>query len=236
MRFPWLSASNIDMRAEGLLTDAFGNDSHPLPIDLEDVVLHLSEAEQLSYVDDADLGFCDGEIVLGKTEPFQNRILLSASLKLDRSPGRARFTLAHEIGHWVLHRPILLDNVNQLSLLESATGDAFEFVGLNRTIFSCQQELLPTEEWQANRFATALLISKDDLRAEFCRRFLIPTVAWESDGWKSKSNSLRGHSRLLATRRCGKLETLNTLFGLSVEAMAVALEQRGYSTITECLF
>lgn len=230
MKFPWLDEAHIEARAGHLLSQAFGPSlDRSRAVDLDEVVAFLSETEQLSYNDDADLRSDDGEIILGKTQPLKRRILLSRELKLDSDHGRSRFTLAHELGHWVLHRPLFLARANELSLFGPASDDEFEFVGLNRAIFSDGRgRSVPPEEWQANRFAVALLIDAGVLRAEFQRRFG-SLFASRSERVGGQATNLRDHARLLAAERVGGLVSLREVFGLSVEAMAVALESRGYA-------
>lgn len=231
MNFPYLTDGAIDTAARSLLQRTFGARlDRREPVDLEEVVAFLSETEELSYNDDAELGMEDGEIVLGKTEPLRRRILLSRALKFDPEPGRARFTLAHEIGHWVLHRPLFVAKAEELSLFEPAGDDEFEFVGLNKAIFpDGSRREVRREEWQANRFAVDLLIDADVLRAEFMTRFQAPVIARATQEWRYRSSDRRGHARLLASTFVDRHRPLREIFGLSTEAMAIALESRGYA-------
>jgi hypothetical protein len=230
MKFPWLTEAEIEASAAQLLFRTFGTSlDRSRPVELEEVVAFLSETEQLSYDDEADLRSDDGEVVLGKTQPLRRRILLSRGLKFDPEPGRSRFTLAHELGHWVLHRPLFLAKASELSLFDHTAEDEFEFVGLKRAIFhEGGGAPVATEEWQANRFAVALLIDSDVLREEFRSRFGTLVVARRSSGWR-RSETLRDHSRRLAAGSVNGGIPLRDVFGLSAEAMAVALESRGYA-------
>lgn len=231
MNFPYLPNGAIDTAARSLLQRTFGARlDRSEPVDLEEVVAFLSETEELSYNDDAELGMEDGEIVLGKTQPLRRRILLSRALKFDPEPGRARFTLAHEIGHWVLHRPLFEAKSKELSLFGPADDDEFEFVGLNKAIFpDGSRREVRREEWQANRFAVDLLIDADVLRAEFVARFRAPVIARATQEWRYRSRDRRGHARLLASAFVDSYRPLREIFGLSTEAMAIALESRGYA-------
>lgn len=231
MIFPWLDDDVIHVKALLLLQRVFGDrPNRAEPVDLEEVVGFLSETDELSYNDDADLGKEDGEIVLGKTQPLKRRILLSRTLNFDPDRGRARFTLAHEIGHWVLHRPLFLARSNEPSLFGPADEAEFEFVGLNSSIFPDRRKSeVRREEWQANRFATDFLIDSDTLRSEFVARFGSPVVARATQAWRYRSNRLRDHSRLLASCQANDHRPLREVFGLSTEAMAIALESRGYA-------
>jgi Zn-dependent peptidase ImmA (M78 family) len=64
---------------------------------------------------------------------------------------RQRFTIAHELGHLVLHqgRPVVLDHVVRLNFRDPRSGMATD-----------------TEEIQANRFAAELLMPADLVRVE----------------------------------------------------------------------
>lgn len=230
MNFPYLADGAIATAARSLLQRTFGARlDRSEPVDLEEVVAFLSETEELSYNDDAELGMEEGEIVLGKTQPLRRRILLSRALKTDPEPGRARFTLAHEIGHWVLHRPLFVAKAKELSLFGPA-DDEFEFVGLNKAIFpDGSRRGVRREEWQANRFAVDLLIDADVLRAEFVMRFRAPVIARATQEWRYRSKDRRGHARLLASAFVDTHRPLREIFGLSTEAMAIALESRGYA-------
>ena len=231
MIFPFLPESKIEAKAANLLRRTFGQSlDRSRPIDLEEIVVYLSETQQLVYNDEADLRSVQGDAVLGKTQPLKRRILLSRVLKLDSDPGRGRFTLAHELAHWELHSPLLVAKAQELSLFGPAEADEFEFVGLENAIFNEPGHgRVRTEEWQANRFAVALLIDRDVLRTEFERRFGAPVIARCAPGWRHWSSTLREHSRRLATASANGIEPLRCVFGLSGEAMAIALEARGYA-------
>lgn len=231
MIFPFLPESDIEAKAANLLGRTFGQSlDRSRPVDLEEIVVHLSETQELVYNDEADLRSVHGDAVLGKTQPLKRRILLSRDLKLDSDPGRGRFTLAHELGHWELHRPLFVAKAQELSLFGPAEDDEFEFVDRENAIFNEPGHgRVRTEEWQANRFAIALLIDRDVLRTEFERRFAAPVIARCAPAWRLRSSTLREHSRRLATASANGVEPLRCVFGLSGEAMAIALETRGYA-------
>lgn len=232
MHFPWLSENQIEASAARLLQRCLGSSgSGDRQIDLEQIVIHLSETEELSYDDGANLGFENGEPVLGKTQPLRGRILLSRDLKSDLDAGRARFTLAHELGHWVLHRPLFIAHAAELSLFgPTEQVPDVELVGLSRSIFPEGRRNVSSEEWQANRFAVALLINSEALRSEFVTRYGTPIIPRCGGIWQSRSTTLRAHSRLLGAMAVNGYIPLKDVFGLSGEAMAIALESRGYAT------
>jgi Zn-dependent peptidase ImmA (M78 family) len=66
--------------------------------------------------------------------------------------GRYRFTLAHEVGHFELHRNFLKHDATQCELF--STGKA-------RSSIVCRAEdRIKPIEWQANKFAAALLMPR----------------------------------------------------------------------------
>jgi Zn-dependent peptidase ImmA (M78 family) len=69
--------------------------------------------------------------------------------------GRFNFTLAHEIGHWRLHREHLRNDPNEVSLFQ-ANG---------KPAFVCRSSQKPPEETQADQFASCLLMPRKLLRA-----------------------------------------------------------------------
>ena len=85
--------------------------------------------------------------MLGKLQINNGCIFLNTKLQADIK--RARFTIAHEIGHWYLHAPLLKDAIDSLF-------DTYETAISNKT-----EERM---EIQANRFASALLIPEDVVR------------------------------------------------------------------------
>jgi hypothetical protein len=231
MEYPYLEESVIDGEATALLHTVFGGPwRERSPVDLETIVYeHLSPKENLIFDPEADLPPENGEVVLGKTLPIRGKILLNRGLKAGE-PGRARFTLAHELGHWVLHRKLFLAQREMLDLFARAGDDNFEFVGLNESTFprSCSPRAVAREEWQANRFAVALLIDPQLLREEFQRRFGTGAIALSSREWRRRARTLRELSSLAAKGSVDGHSPLREVFGLSTEAMAIALESRGY--------
>ena len=83
---------------------------------------------------------------------------------------RYKFTLAHEIGHWILHRGKMTDYEGQITLdtliKEKISNDESTYIKcLNRNvnpnyINSVLKEAIDWIEWQANYFASAVLMPK----------------------------------------------------------------------------
>lgn len=231
MKYPWLDARDIELAARALLLKGLGASSAGMAcIDLDTIVFdYLCEKEGLSFDDERDLGWADGDQVLGRMKPLAGKIELTAALKQHGELGRYRFTLAHEIGHWVLHRPLFLAEAEALDFFGSSSAD-IQLTSLNRTVFPDGSRGRPApEEWQANRFAVGLLIDADLLRAEFTRRFENSVVALRAPEWVTLSRTLREHARRLAGAEVKGQRPLCSIFGLSAEAMGIALVERGYA-------
>lgn len=70
--------------------------------------------------------------------------------------GRYRFTVAHETGHWELHRGMFLSNEGQAAMFE----------GEENTVICRSNDKSPLE-WQADCFAGYLLMPKDMVYAQW---------------------------------------------------------------------
>ena len=64
--------------------------------------------------------------------------------------GRYFFTLAHEVGHWRLHRQHLADDPGAMKLFDENGEPAFV----------CRSTERPPEEWQADTFASCVLMPR----------------------------------------------------------------------------
>ena len=159
---PYLSKPSIAARAEALLAAfaaAHGEVTAP-PVPVEDVLeCHL----QIS------LGFADlrqrfgSADVLGAIWIARREVLIDERLDPVEhvgTEGRYRFTIAHEIGHWELHRDLLTD-VRQLGL----PGD----LAAAPSLVCRKTDAKKPIEWQADRFAADLLMPAAIVRQEWLR-------------------------------------------------------------------
>jgi hypothetical protein len=203
MDFPRRTQGEIETAVDSLRFRALGVESlQSAKVDLERIVFdYLSEIESLIFDDESELGSQGDEVILGRTYPVRGRIEINRILKRSGSEGRYRFTLAHEIGHWVLHRPLFVAETMQPSLF-GAAGEQQCLVSLNRAVFPGRRHRkVAPEEWQANRFAAHLLIQRELLREEFSRRFGEPPIALRSAGWRPRS------STATSTRCCWRVQS-----------------------------
>lgn len=142
------------------------------------------------------------------------------SIASDIEPRVSRFTAAHEIGHVVLHPQLEGLHRDRPTVGIGARRDQIEI--------------------EADTFATLFLMPRRLLVSEFNRRFLQPFALEDDTSFALLGKSLDAVERMLPTRRHvsrelaaarsynGRhFESLATYFGVSVEAMAIRLEELG---------
>src|SRR4249919_1005338 len=105
IQVPYLTDSAVEAKANLLLTMYARAEKVKVepPIDLEAILGHLQLRLDLDDLG-RKFGFPD---VLGALWVDRREIFIDQTLDPDEQPsalGRFRFTLAHEIGHWELHR------------------------------------------------------------------------------------------------------------------------------------
>ncbi|MFW5803634.1 MAG: ImmA/IrrE family metallo-endopeptidase [bacterium] len=110
--------------------------SEPQNVEIEDIAYALKIP--IRYV---DLGGCEGRIIHKKG---QSIITVNRSTEFE---SRKRFTLAHEIGHYLMHRNNLINHNDDISSLSW-------FNNKNR-------QKIFYQEFEANEFASELLLPTD---------------------------------------------------------------------------
>lgn len=118
--------ADIELKAERILRDAGVEDM--FPVNLEEV------AKSVGY---KSLWFDGEDSLCGAIHHDRKEIYVNKNHAIVRQ----RFTLAHEIGHAVLHQ-----------------GDRKNTIDYRKTI----EEPSDRKEWEANRFAGALLMPRDE--------------------------------------------------------------------------
>lgn len=128
----------------------------PVPVD-EIVELYLELS--LEYLDmQAEFGVDD---IHGALWVNEHRVGIDIRLDPAENPamlGRYHFTLAHEAGHWRLHRQLFLRRANQPTLLPDDTP---------RPEYICRSSDSEPIEVQANMFASCLLMPKEMVKREW---------------------------------------------------------------------
>ncbi|HVL95939.1 MAG TPA: ImmA/IrrE family metallo-endopeptidase [Solirubrobacteraceae bacterium] len=152
-------------------------DGRSLPVPVEDVAdshfgLHVCETDDLAAIPGAP-ALADGEALSGLLVVDAEEIWVNAH-EAAASPGRRRFTIGHELGHWVLHR----------------TPHGRVFCRSHAvTLEPPPRPDVPDIEEEASRFAGALMFPDALVRAEWertggdlaalCERFGSSRVATE---------------------------------------------------------
>ncbi|MDZ4657840.1 MAG: ImmA/IrrE family metallo-endopeptidase [Bythopirellula sp.] len=122
------------------------------PIPIDDIVadyLRLSV-----FYKDLKEEFGVGD-VLGALWVNKRQVDIDLGLVPEDNPsmlGRYHFTLAHEAGHWRLHRHLFQQKANQLQLLPN---------NVERPEYICRSSDTEQIEYQANRFASCLLMPRE---------------------------------------------------------------------------
>lgn len=117
----------------GIIKDYMGK----APVDVEELVKTLGIDLHYAYLD-PDIS---GQIERVAEDKY--RITVNA----EDAKTRQRFTIAHELGHYLYHRPVIGDGVDDDRAYRSTQAGKYHNLNIG-----------PREEAEANRFAAALLM------------------------------------------------------------------------------
>ncbi len=153
MKVPWLPKKVIAGAAEGVIAEyqiKAGQAVSP-PIPVENIIeqglkLNLGFADLRAKMEMDD--------VLGATYVEKRLICIDESLVKENPDGRYFFTCAHEVAHWVLHSKLLHHQTAGLQ-----KGGA--------SIFCRVKDAKHPIEWQADYFASCLLIPEEVVKLAF---------------------------------------------------------------------
>ncbi|MGM4882672.1 ImmA/IrrE family metallo-endopeptidase [Rhizobium leguminosarum] len=145
---PRSAANNISL----MLNTVLGADRFERgPVNVAELALeYTKQIEPSSHIERIvadDLPDCEGALVPGESKPRRWAIMYNRK----QSAGRRAYTIAHELGHFVLHRNLVDDDPNFDGGFY-CSKDAVEH-GVGRNI-----------EKEANEFAATLLMPLDDFR------------------------------------------------------------------------
>jgi hypothetical protein len=138
-------------------------DGASLPVPVEDIAdsylgLLVRDVEDLSTAPGApSLGA--GQALSGLLLPDRGEIWVNAQ-EAEEWPPRRRFTIAHELGHWQLHR-----HAGEGVFCRSATVDADDAENSDDSKVSAAS--LPEPEEEANAFAAAVLMPAALIRGQY---------------------------------------------------------------------
>ena len=131
--------------------------------------------------------------VLGATFLKEKRVFIDQSLDLEGKEGRLTFTMAHEVGHWQLHRPLV--EANDLVLPLFSHGEVPE-----QPAFVCRSaQRKARAELQSDRFAARLLMPTADVRATVAALYGDKLPTWEHVEDRRRNRELDEELRDLAT-------------------------------------
>lgn len=153
MKVPWLSKKTIADAAAGVIAGYEAKINRPVqpPIPVE-AIIERGLGVKLGFVDlRKKLELND---VLGAIYIKDELICVDQSLAQYPNEGRLYFTFAHETGHWVLHR----------RLIDQAHRHGCEDI----LIFCRLKDAKKPVEWQADYFASCLLMPAAAVKEAFC--------------------------------------------------------------------
>lgn len=214
---PFLPEKHIADDAELLIAE-YGRDHEPIagpPVPIEELI--EVQLQLTVEIDDLRATF-ENDDVLGAI--WFKDALIKVDRSLDphvRPPmlGRFRFTLAHEAGHWRLHRKHYREDPSQSHL----------FGGRGAPAFVCRSSDKPPVEWQADTYAGYLLMPKK-----------LVVAAWQE--WRGGLDPVvlatlppapTHHTRDPDDARMEQFcKPLAEKFEVSAEAMRIRLEKLGF--------
>ncbi|HKJ35917.1 MAG TPA: ImmA/IrrE family metallo-endopeptidase [Solirubrobacterales bacterium] len=166
---------DLERRAMSVLVEApdFLWDGRSLPVPVEDIIdshfgLHVREVADMSTAPGCP-PLRTGQSLSGLLLAARREIWVNAE-EAARWPARRRFTIGHELGHWVLHRD------EQASLF-------CRHGGVDPQEDSAEEERerppLARIEQEANHFAAALLMPRPIVQEQYERLSRAPDTFWE---------------------------------------------------------
>ncbi|HDR14068.1 MAG TPA: ImmA/IrrE family metallo-endopeptidase [Desulfobacteraceae bacterium] len=211
MKVPWMSKKAIARKAEALVEDFQRRAGYTIspPIPVEEII-ERSLGLEIHYVElEKILGIRD---VLGATYAKSKRVLINERLFEQGSEGRLVFTCAHEAGHWVLHRRYV---------------DSSRYDGPgNDAIVSKELNSREPVEWQADYFASCLLMPEKHVKEAFHRICGAPFVVIKRERDAVEDSSCEAFAEqwpYIATAMC----EAGGFSNVSRQAMIIRLQDLG---------
>ncbi len=149
---PFIGQEELEQRTERVRRYFLGENFNYQEVDLEIICDYLSQHHNVVFMYKQDLGVdSSGREVLGKFSTDTMTVYISNTL--EKNTHRWRYTVAHELGHLILHRRLDLPSIIGTHL---ETGQDF-----SRSSKTQQSDVIRRLEWQANAFASFLLLPRD---------------------------------------------------------------------------
>lgn len=151
---PVVSRHDIESHAEDFLKYFAPNClSSPQHTPLSQILTELIRKQHLIVRFDLELGRDEfNRIILGQFNISKKAIYISPDILYDDP--RYAFTVAHELGHFVYHRNLSLANI------PGTITDSISDIRLERFDTDNPKSIV---EWQANKFASSLLLPKSTM-------------------------------------------------------------------------
>ncbi|MBA2619822.1 MAG: ImmA/IrrE family metallo-endopeptidase [Acidobacteria bacterium] len=156
IKIPFISDEQIEKEINNLPIKSIYQDDKLIS---DNLCEYLSNFLKVEFIFDENLGSHEEDEILGKITFDPLIIYITKELQLNKH--RWRFTLAHEVGHLMLHQNILKTYVNE-------NIDIAEMLSLSGEFSSYTNKYL---EIQANKFASILLLPKESFLREVRRFF-----------------------------------------------------------------
>ncbi len=212
-------ARNLLNQLWSLRLECFPDGDSKVPLNIRDPETALmSIGFQVKYAENLGNHFFQGARlgVAGLIDRPESTVWVSKEYPLNVR----NFTMAHELGHALLHKSIVQHRDRPLDRAPDRT-------------------IRTQMEWEADKLATHFLMPKKQVRTEFEKRFQTRKFIFDEtaafamgisnfDTISRIRNSRRELSRLLATTKkfhLSKFQSLSELFEVSSEAMAIRIEE-----------
>ena len=221
--FPEIPQHEIEAKAQALVEryeDEMGVRVRA-PVPVETIAEHF-----LGYrIDITDEGLFEDPRYLGGIVFDENVIRINASV--ESHEGRYNFTIAHEIGHHVLHRE------HYLAAREAETPD----------IMCREVSAKPLVERQADQFASALLMPAEEVRKAI-HKLNVPTGETSVRALRALAGKVctaGGFTNVSNTAMCNRLITLGYARGVDFQTgtgldLMRSVQARGFSGIDTWLY
>lgn len=232
MDVPYISRGMLEVTS-GLLLHSYGQETRktvvpPIPVD---AILENFLKLKFSFMDMREVFGVDD--VQGALWMESAEVGVDHSLDPDANPrmeGRYNFTVAHEIGHWQLHR--------RLKLRKAAPQLPFGEGELAAPTYVCRSNTRNRAEIQANYFASSLLMPKPMLIGVWREQYgdrpmtmdmlrqrgvtVVDNEAWMRQNWFPQNED-----EYLKWILESMLRPLAAKFRVSLQAMRIRLEELG---------
>ena len=207
MKIPYLKNNTIEEKANHLLNDFYKANKSVInePLDIIDIV------EFLGYdIDFRKDGIYEDKDILGGLV-IENK-LVEINENISKQKGRVTFTIAHEIGHIVLHVPLYNKKEDKKDIICRKSQGVYG-------------EKKQPEEVQADMFASYLIMPSDRVKETFKKMYSKPVNVGKRKlieyiyPKSRKQKALKIASEIIETgnfQNVSKLAMLNRLIGLNL--------------------